>query len=178
MHSEDAGRAVVIRPSFIPGPDHALSPRFPQCRMILARQIGRVGGLQHRFGQIFRFQPFRGTQNDRMLDGVLQLPDISRPGISHQAVEAFLRRARQPPPAPRACLLQEIFGQQRNVFSALSQGRRFERNHIETVKKVQPETPLFCLGPEIPIGGGDQTNIERQCVGTSHTLKGAFLQNA
>ncbi|MCY1405619.1 hypothetical protein D9M71_208640 [compost metagenome] len=77
----------------------------------------------------------------------------------------------------RAELAQEIAHQQRDVFTALAQGRQVDGEDVQPVQQVLAEAPCFHLAAQVHIGGGDDPHIHRDRRGAAHPLDLALLQH-
>ena len=54
----------------------------------------------------------------------------------------------------------KMLRQQRNIFPALLQGRKFEADNIEAIKKVLAERVFFDRLFQVPMRGGNDPNID------------------
>ncbi len=99
------------------------------------------------------------TKNYRTFDGILQFPDITRPGITGDGVECLLSEFHRGVVELFADLLQQEYGEFDDVPSPFTQRRQIELHHpqaeVEVAAKFSLLHPLF----EILVGGGDETNI-------------------
>ena len=120
----------------------------------------------------------RVAHDDRSLDDILQLTNISRPGVRLQECQTFLVNAAD----ALSCFLRktvdEVRNQHRNVFLTFPQRRNLDRKNIEPVKKVAPKCSGGDCCLEVAIGGGNHSNIGPDGTCSSDTLKLALLQNS
>ena len=72
-------------------------------------------------GQMFGGKHSSRTLHKRMLDGVLQLPDVARPGIVHQHPHRLLRNPLDGLARLRVELSDEVIHQERNILPPLGQ---------------------------------------------------------
>jgi hypothetical protein len=75
-------------------------------------------------------------------------------------------------------MLQKIFRQQDDVVAALAQGRRAELDHVQAVKQILPEIVLADGFDDVPVGGGDEADIDAQFIVAAHARESAVLQKA
>src|SRR6185437_10517084 len=81
--------------------------------------------------------------------------------------------------AVSACeLLEEVRGEQRNVFSSLAQRRDVKRNHVQPVEKRLPEIPLFDLLLEIASRRRDHPHIHLDGFESADGLEALFFEGA
>jgi hypothetical protein len=73
--------------------------------------------------------------------------------------------------------INEVLNQQRNVFSAVAQGRHFDWKNVEPVKQVAPERRRRDGSFQVAIRGGYHPNISSDGSSRTDALKLAFLQN-
>src|SRR5258708_9338538 len=95
------------------------------------------------------------AHNHRALDDVMQLADITGPGIRHKKVQRLLVY----PADALSCFscetIDEVLDQQGNVFFSFSQRRNFNRENVETVKQVVAKCTFSDRSLQVTIGGGD-----------------------
>src|SRR6185369_2004719 len=123
-------------------------------------------------GEILGFAHNHGT-----LDDVLQLADITRPGIRYKKVESFLVY----PADALSCFscetIDEVLDQQGNVVSSFAQRRNFNRKNVETVKQIAAKCAVGDCSLQVAIGGGDDPRVRSDRLIATHTLKLPLLQN-
>src|SRR5712671_2371263 len=123
-------------------------------------------------GEIFGFENNHGP-----LDDVLQLADITGPGIRYQKVQSLLVN----PADALACFsrktVDEVLDQQENVFFSFPQRRNLNRKNVETVKQIAAKCPLGDGSVQIAIGSGDNPRIRSDRLIAAHTLKLPLLEN-
>ena len=74
-----------------------------------------------------------------MLDDVLQLSHVAAPGTRLQQLHRCITERRQRSPrrvVAAPALLEEVPGENRNVFDALAQGRQLNREDVQPVEEV------------------------------------------
>src|SRR5262245_45610917 len=77
-----------------------------------------------------------GGEDDRALDDVLQLAYVPRPGVAHQGVHDRRRDGLDLPAHSPGEMLSEMADQQRDVTAAFAQGRKDERENVQSVVEV------------------------------------------
>src|SRR5882757_2916713 len=115
--------------------------------------------------------------DDRTLDDVLQLANITWPGIRlKQAETLFAHRLKVFSSFP--CItIDEVLDQQGNVFSSLPERRNLNRKNVEAVKQIAPKFTLNDGSLQVAIGGGDDTRIGSDGLIATHTLKLPLLEH-
>ena len=68
-----------------------------------------------------------------------------------------LDTGRYPPPQ----LHEKMSGKDRDIFLYFSQGGKGDRYHVEAIKKVFPEVALSYTLLEVPVGCGNEPEIDR-----------------
>src|SRR5262249_34978840 len=91
-------------------------------------------------------------QDDRTLDHVSQLSNVSRPAVRRELLEGLLRERGRGAVEPARREVQEVNGQQPNVFQAVAEWRQLDGEDGQTVVQVATEAPGLTLLPEIVIG--------------------------
>src|SRR5208337_3032331 len=95
-----------------------------------------------------------------MLDGVLQLPHVSWPGILQQAVQTRGVEPKIRQSEPDGTLAHKMTGQGENVIFSLTQGRHMNLNDAQTVIQVFTETIAANCLLEVAIGGRNHAYID------------------
>ena len=104
--------------------------------------VGRRSGPRRDVvGQIALAERVAARQDDGALDDVLQLADVARPRVVHEAVERAARRLQARPAVLRAVEAEEVVDEERNVLAPSAQGRRGDRDDVEAVEEVLAEAP-------------------------------------
>src|ERR1700730_13758614 len=144
--------------------------QFQLAFRIFCKRLPRQPTLIH--GEIFGFEHNHGT-----LDDVLQLADITGPGIRYEKVQSLLVH----PADALSCLscetVDEVLDEQGNVFFSFSQRRNLNRKNIEAVKQIAPKRTLSDGSLQVAIGGGDDSRVRSDRLVATHTLKLPLLQN-
>src|SRR5208337_1362876 len=66
----------------------------------------------------------------------------------------------------------------RDIICPLPERRNFNRNNIETVKKIFSETSVFNCRLKVLIGRRDDSDVNIDSLGTAYPLKRTFLQDS
>ena len=74
--------------------------------------------------------------------------------------------------------LQEMFNQQWNIALPVAQRRGNDRNHVEAIKEVLPESLLLDHFFQVLVGGRDNSDIDLNRPTPPHPLKGSFLYHS
>src|SRR6185437_16941747 len=110
-------------------------------------------------------------------DDIPELAKITRPGIIHEylhdlGLETFdfliqlLIRLRE-----------EEFGEERDVLFAVTEGRQYDREFVEPMEKVFPETSFPIGFLQILIGSDDDAYIGFHFLDASDTFEFPFLDD-
>ena len=121
----------------------------------------RSHGPSSRLSGTLRIGPLR--KNDRALNHILQLADISRPGIADQRVHGFGRDGFDLLAHIKREMLREVADQERYVFGALAQRRHMNGKNVQ-VDRTRSERN-FCsstMVAKIAIGGSDKARVGAQ----------------
>src|SRR5262245_58873571 len=194
MHPEDLGR------SFGPLDDSSgalqsgddMSPlglfqggsesRWRRLVEMLTGSLGatHVRSQPDRSGQKLPFQLEGRTprEDDRSLDDVLQLADVTRPRVAHQPIHRLsgdrIDLATESPSEARKKELRE----QRNVRRPFTERRNPKRKDIEAVKKVRPKPSGADSFLQVAIGRRDHPDVHPNCVVAAYRLEFLFLEDA
>src|SRR3990172_638900 len=179
LEAEHLGRLRLAPPGFadrpeddrpLVVPDRLMEPPLLGRRLLPFRV--RQGDAEVRGGDLLAFRKRHGSP-----DGVLQLPDVSRPRIPLQN----LHRIRREPPAGdshlRAGAGEEILRQRKNVLPPRPQGREMDGDAVDPVVEVLPEPPSLGLFPQVAVRGADEADIRGERLHPAHPLERAILQD-
>ncbi|MNG23846.1 hypothetical protein D3C84_1084990 [compost metagenome] len=111
------------------------------------------------------------------MNGVIQLTHITRPGIPLQASLGVKRQAHW-----RMLHFIDVTGQQslsqrQNIGTAFTQWLPGQREHRQAIEQVFTETPGRHLTGQVPVGGGDDTDIQGNRLTPPNPLHFPLLQN-
>ena len=81
----------------------------------------------------------RVLQDQDALDGVLQLPDVSGPGVLLEDLHGIGRDPGDVPVDAFAEAVEEVLDQERDVPLAASKGREADGDHAQAIVEVLPE---------------------------------------
>ena len=82
------------------------------------------------------------TQDDRTLDDILQLANVSRPRISLAELQCPLVDPVDPLGHLLGETLDEVLDQNRNVLAPFSERRHLNRKDIQSVEQIRSERPV------------------------------------
>ena len=114
-------------------------------------------------------------QDDRTLDEIFELTDITRPVILGKHQHGFRRYRLDPLVHASGMFLSEVAHEQRNVVRPIPQGRHNKGKHVEPVIEIAPELFVANHSGQIPIRCGYQTEIYADGTGASQPLEFMFL---
>jgi hypothetical protein len=117
-------------------------------------------------------------QNHRSLYEILQLPHVAGPVIGVECfhrfgwdrIDTFLHSLGE--------FLGEVSDQQWNVFSTLAQGRGGDRKDLKPIVQIVAELLFFNQSSQIPVGCGNDANIDADRASTPQSLKFLLLKHA
>ena len=120
----------------------------------------------------------RGGEGHRVLDHVVQLADVSRPGRLNQHLHGLRGE-----PLLLALVLggeqaDEVLGQERDVLPPLVQGRQFQADHVQPVEQVLAEGVFLDRLLEVAVGGRNDAHVHRHRLGTAHRPDLPVLEHA
>jgi len=139
----------------------------------------RLGqGFDEMDGQMLHFDGHAAGDQQRALAGVVQFPNVARPGIVLQDLHGIAGDARDRKAQIEALAGNDAVGQKLDVVLALPQRRNDDFHDIEPIIQVLPEEGLFHERFELDIGRGDDPDIDMGRLGIADTDDFALLQNA
>src|SRR6266568_2706214 len=138
--------------------------QFQLAFRIVCKRLPRQPTLIH--GEIFGFEHNHGP-----LDDVLQLADITGPGIRYKKIQSLLVNPADALSCFSSETIDEVLDQQGNVFSSFSQRRNLNRENVETIKQIAAKCALDDGSLQVAIGSGDHPRIRSDRLIATHTLK-------
>ena len=99
------------------------------------------------------------ADDDRALDGVLELADVPRPVICHEHVDGRRRDALDVLAVRERCLLEEMIREQQQVRFPLAERRKKNREHIEAVVQVFAEAAVANRRLDVLVRRGNQAHV-------------------
>src|SRR5262245_30513912 len=129
-------------------------------------------------GQVFGFYatPFR--QQYRAFDGVLQFAHVARPAVRKYPLIGGLREALQRAVVFIFEFLEEVVGENLQVFGAFAQRRHIDSDRRNSVEEVFTHHAFLDRFARFAVGGADQTEIGLEGFGRSDGAEAAFFQHA
>src|SRR5436309_9974703 len=112
------------------------------------------------------------------LEGILEFAHIAGPVVALELLQRFIGNMVELPSHRCIQARKKMIGQKRNIVAAVAQRRKLERNDADAVKQIFAELILGDHLGQIPIRGGNDSNIDRDLLSTSDPPKVSFLQNA
>jgi hypothetical protein len=135
------------------------------------------GGIVQVGWQIRDAENRPGTQGNGALDGVFQLPDISRPIVGDQPAHGVFGNG-----AHRTLRVGEFFekrgDENGNIALAVSQRRQLDLHDVQAEVEVLPEGSRTNGRLQIAVGGGDDANIDTAAFRGANRLDLALLKRA
>src|SRR4029077_7459145 len=117
------------------------------------------------------------AQNDRSLNDILQFANIAGPIVTGERLDRLGWNAFDFPSHPSSVLLDKKASEYRDVLAALPQGRNVQWEYGQPVVEVRPELVLRDHRFQVPIGCGDNPNVNVDRPVSAHPLN-LLLLNA
>ena len=99
-----------------------------------------------------------GAHNDHMLHHIPQFPDIAFPVILLHALDD-LRGHDFVLIVSVIEHVQKIETKGQDILPPLAQGRNGNRNHVQPVVQILPKGPILNHFVKVPVGGGNETDV-------------------
>ena len=100
------------------------------------------------------------TQQYRVMQSVLQLANIARPGVLHQPCQRLRGQTANRTTQTAGVEREKMVRQHRNILATLAQRRQRHDGDIQPVVEVFAETTLADGLHQIHVGGGDYPHID------------------
>src|SRR4029077_15438097 len=117
-------------------------------------------------------------KNDRTLNVILQLANVTRPGVTGERGDRLLGYRRDGDVVRLRVLADEKIHEQRDVFRALAQGWQTNRHDIQAEVQVVSKSSSFDLVEQITICGGNNPAVDPDRAVVADPLKFLLLQHA
>ena len=117
------------------------------------------------------------ANDQRSFDQVFELPNISRPGVSHQVIDDPLRDLCYLFVEPCSVFLKEVLHQERNIFSSFPESRTFDREDIEAIVQIPSEASVINFRPEFLVRGRNNSRIDFDRGSGTEPFEFPFLEN-
>ena len=152
------GRERALDQLRLEGGDH-VPEREPLGRHHELGHLERARGA-HPVGDELGADPRAGRQHDRTLDDVLQLAHVARPVVSLHEVEGLGRQLQVRLVVLGPVLLQEVMGEQRDVFAPVAQRRQLDLDDVQPIVEVFSELPFGHELLEVDVGRRDDAGVD------------------
>src|SRR5262245_4110368 len=117
-------------------------------------------------------------QNHGALDHVLQLADVSRPRMVTERLPRLGRDHIDATIHAASKLADEVIDESIDVLRPLTERRYRDREDVQAVVQIVTEAAPFHHPCDVPVRGGDQTDVDVDRPCPAETLELAFLQHA
>ena len=118
--------------------------------------IGRGHRGHGRETERVRVEPAVAAEQDRALDGVRELPHVSRPVVAARGLQKLGRQHRGRHAVAPCGQRREVLEQRREILEALAQRRDVQREHLQPEVEVGAELAPGHHFVQVPVGGGDE----------------------
>src|SRR4051812_3798919 len=115
------------------------------------------------------------ADDDRALDHVFQLSNISRPAVPLQRTHGILRQTQVGTIFPIGVALHEVVGENRDIAIALAEGGQLDARDIQPVEEVGAKPVLANGCFERRIGSGDDSRVQCALLGSTKTPEASIL---
>ena len=116
--------------------------------------------------------------NEASLDGVLKLPDVSRPRVSPQQLDGVPTQRDITPAHLGRERPHERVGQEQHVVSSFPEWGQVHVEDAQPVEEIVAEPPGRHLGHQVTVGGGDQAEIGLERRGPPDPLELSLLKHS
>jgi hypothetical protein len=140
-------------------------------------RLGSHRARGDRLGEIVAADDRSFSQSERRADRVLQLADIPRPWMFEEGLHRLRVDLSDYRVSPRGKSLNEMCGQQGNIFRTLTERRKLDSDHVETIKQIGAETSCSNLVLQSLVRRGKDTDVGLDRLGSSDAFKRASLKN-
>ena len=114
----------------------------------------------------------------RPCQGVLQLPDVARPGSFPDRREGLGGERKLAPAVPPLHALEDVLGQGRDVLGAVAERRDDDPGDVEAVEQVLAEPAGRDLFGQVAVRGRDDAGIGAESLGPTDALELPLLEDA
>src|SRR5690606_16766231 len=127
--------------------------------------------------QVLRRDLVAAGEDDRALDHVLELADVSRPAVLEDRA-LRLRRRDAPLPAVARVPLEEEGDELQDVLASLAERGERDRNDVQAKIEVVAEASRRDFVAELPVRRGDDADVDRARPVAADPQDFAFLEDA
>jgi hypothetical protein len=120
----------------------------------------------------------RASEDDRVLEGILELANVAGPVVNHDGVHRFRRQGLGLAATILGEILQEGVHEQKQVVLAVAQSGKFQRDNVEPVEEIGAEIPPPDFLLQVAIGGRDDANVHGDRLGGADRDDFTLLEHA
>ena len=117
-------------------------------------------------------------EHDAALDGVFQFADVAGPLVIDQGAQGVGGELARGEAVLVGVELEEVLGQQGNVFAAGAQRGQVHGDDVEAVEEVFAEAAFADRLAQIDVGGGDDAHVHLNLLHAAQMHEAAVLQDA
>src|SRR3989339_356979 len=128
-------------------------------------------------GQIVESNGRAPRQYHASFDDIFQFADIARPRIGAEGLERTLVHALDGCPQFYVETGDEMADEHRYIACPPPQRRQYQRNNVQTIKKVAPECAFFHFLLKVFIGRRDKPEVAGKLPYPAHPFKPPLLQH-
>ena len=122
-------------------------------------RFGRADAGGERLGQVLRLDVAALTEDEGVLDDVLQFADVAGEIMAHERGQGLVRYADDVLALLGAVFADKMLDEQGDVLLALAQGRQADLDHVEPVEQVVAEGARPHQRLQVAVGGGDDAHV-------------------
>ena len=117
-------------------------------------------------------------EDERPLDGVLQLADVAGPRVRREQIARLVAEAGVWLAHLTAQLTHEVISEEQDIVAPFAQGRQMDAKHRKSVVKILAEPAIGHGTFKVAIGGRNETDVGLQRRRAADTLVPPLLQHA
>ena len=141
-------------------------------------EVGGVGGACELGWEEVGGDEAGGGKDDSALHRVFKLADVAWPLVVHEDAEGVGGEGAVARVVFFGIELQEVGGEEGDVFAAVAEGGELELDDVEAVEEVFAELAFANGEGEVDVGGGDDTDVYLDLGGAAEVHEAAVLQDA
>src|SRR5258706_8062677 len=109
--------------------------------------------------------------NQRPFNHILQLTNVSRPGIGLQSIQSYFLYLADLLSRFPCEPIDEVFNQHGDIFLAFAQRRNLDRKHIKAIEEIAAKCAASNSVLQVTVGGGDHSHISSNEPISTYSLK-------
>ena len=119
-----------------------------------------------------------GGEHDAALDGVLEFAHVAGPVVIDQGAQGVGGEAARAEAVLVRVEVEEVLGEQGNVFAAGAQRRQIDGDDVEAVEEIFAEAAVADFLAQVDVGGGEDADVDLNLLNAAEVHEAAVLQDA